>query len=141
MASAAPEVRYQIGYFPRNLRGNFCSRAGPPARHQHPNILTWERNGRVAKTEFLLPMARILGVTVEEVLGEARPRRVANPGGRLGQVFEAAAKLPRSKQDKVIALLEAFVDQHAAASWPLFPSVAGGQPIPPGQNGAGRVSG
>ena len=82
----------------------------------HPNILSWEKNGRVAKTEFLLPMARIFGVTVEEVLGEVRPRRVANPGGKLGQVFDAAAKLPRSKQDKVIALLEAFVDQHAAAS-------------------------
>jgi len=82
----------------------------------HPNILSWEKNGRVAKTEFLLPMARILGVTVEEVLGEVRPRRVANPGGKLGQVFDAAAKLPRSKQQKVIALLEAFVDQHAAAS-------------------------
>jgi transcriptional regulator with XRE-family HTH domain len=82
----------------------------------HPNILSWEKSGRVAKTEFLLPMARIFGVTVEEVLGEARPRRVANPGGKLGQVFDAAAKLPRSKQDKVIALLEAFVDQHAAAS-------------------------
>ena len=82
----------------------------------HPNILSWEKNGRVAKTEFLLPMARIFGVTVEEVLGEARPRRVANPGGKLGQVFDAAAKLPRSKQEKVIALLEAFVDQHAASS-------------------------
>jgi transcriptional regulator with XRE-family HTH domain len=82
----------------------------------HPNILSWEKSGRVAKTEFLLPMARILGVTVEEILGEARPRRVANPGGKLGKVFDAAAKLPRSKQDKVIALLDAFVDQHAAAS-------------------------
>ena len=58
----------------------------------HPNILSWEKNGRVAKTEFLLPMARILGVTVEEVLGEVKPRRVANPGGKLGQVFDAAAK-------------------------------------------------
>lgn len=82
----------------------------------HPNILSWEKSGRVAKTEFLLPMARILGVTVEEILGEAKPRRVANPGGKLGKVFDAAAKLPRSKQEKVIALLEAFVDQHAAAS-------------------------
>ena len=82
----------------------------------HPNVLTWEKNGRVAKTEFLLPMARILGVTVEEILGAAKPRRVANPGGKLGQMFDAAAKLPRSKQEKVIALLEAFVDQHAATA-------------------------
>jgi transcriptional regulator with XRE-family HTH domain len=80
----------------------------------HSNILYWERSGKVGKMEFLLPIANALGVTVEEVLGEARPRRVANPGGKLGQAFEAAAKLPRSKQEKVIALLEAFVDQHAS---------------------------
>jgi len=73
----------------------------------------WERSGKVAKPEFLLPLSRIFGVTVEELLGDPKPRRVANPGGKLGQVFEAAARLPRSKQDKVIALLEAFVDQHA----------------------------
>ncbi len=79
----------------------------------HSNILYWERSGKVGKMEFLLPLANSLGVTVEEVLGEPRPRRVANPGGKLGQAFDAAAKLPRSKQDKVIALLEAFVDQHA----------------------------
>ena len=82
----------------------------------HPSVLSWEKAGRVTKSEFLLPMARILGVTVEELLGEAKPRRVANPGGKLGRVFDAAAKLPRSKQEKVIALLEAFVDQHSAAS-------------------------
>ncbi len=56
------------------------------------------------------------GVTVEEILGEAKPRRVTNTGDKLGKVFDAAAKLPRSKQGKVIALLEAFVDQHTAAS-------------------------
>jgi hypothetical protein len=75
-----------------------------------------EKNGRVAKTEFLLPIAKILGMTVEEVLGEVEPRRVANPGGKLGEVFDAAAKLPRSKQEKAIALLEAFVDQHQATT-------------------------
>mgnify|MGYP000119332666 CR=1 FL=1 len=80
----------------------------------HSNILYWERSGKVGKMEFLLPMANALGVTVEEVLGEPRLRRVANPGGKLGQAFDAAAKLPRSKQEKVIALLEAFVDQHAS---------------------------
>ena len=79
----------------------------------HTTILYWERTGKVGKTEFLLPLSRILGVTIEEILGEARPRRVATPGGKLGQAFEAAAKLPRSKQEKIIALLDAFVDQHS----------------------------
>jgi transcriptional regulator with XRE-family HTH domain len=79
----------------------------------HTTILYWERTGKVAKAEFLLPLSRILGVTIEEILGEPRPRRVAIPGGKLGQAFEAAAKLPRSKQEKIIALLDAFVDQHS----------------------------
>ncbi len=35
--------------------------------------------------------------------------------GRLGLVF-AVAKLPSGKQEKIIALLEAFVDQRAAGS-------------------------
>ena len=82
----------------------------------HTNVMYWERSGKVARPEFLMPMANVLGVTVDELLGHSKPRRTANPGGKLGKVFEAAAKLPRSKQDKIIALLEAFVDQHAASA-------------------------
>jgi transcriptional regulator with XRE-family HTH domain len=81
----------------------------------HPNVLYWEKTGRVAKTEFLLPMARVLGVTVEEVLGEDRPRKTITAGGKMGRLFEQAAKLPRSQQDKVIAVLEPFVSAHAKA--------------------------
>ena len=54
-----------------------------------------------------------LGVTVEELLGESRPKRVLSPGGKMRQLFEAASKLPRSQQEKVLALLEPFVAQHA----------------------------
>jgi len=81
----------------------------------HTNIMYWERSGKVGKPEFLIPMSRILGVTVDELLGEPKARRVANPGGKLGKIFDAAAKLPRSKQDKILAVLEAFIDQHAKA--------------------------
>ena len=84
----------------------------------HTTVLYWERTGKVANTDLLLPVARILGVTVEEVLGEPKSRRGSVPGGKLGQAFEAASKLPRSKQDKIIALLEAFVDQHASQAEP-----------------------
>lgn len=88
----------------------------------HTTVLYWERTGKVAKTELLLSLARIFGVSVEEILGEPKPRRVPIPGGKLGQAFEAAAKLPRSKQEKVIALLEAFVDQHALKAEPASSS-------------------
>ena len=81
----------------------------------HTNLMYWERSGKVGKTEFLLPMAKALGVTVEEVLGEGRPRKTITAGGKMGQLFEDAAKLPRSQQDKVIAVLEPFVNAHTRA--------------------------
>ena len=79
----------------------------------HTTVMYWERVGKVGKTEFLLPMAKALGVTVEEVLGQARPRKTITAGGKMGQLFEEASKLPRSQQDKVIAVLEPFVSAHA----------------------------
>lgn len=48
-----------------------------------------------------MDMARVLGVTVEEVLGLKAPRKVASPAGRPGRTFEAVAKLPRRKQQKI----------------------------------------
>ena len=80
----------------------------------HTNVLNWEKAGRITKTEFIFPAASILGVTVEELLGLPKTRNNPIPGGKLGQAFEAAAKLPRGKQEKVIALLDAFVAQHTA---------------------------
>jgi transcriptional regulator with XRE-family HTH domain len=82
----------------------------------HTNIINWEKSGRVTKTEFIAPLAALLGVTPEELLGLPKSRLGPPAGGKLGQLFEAAAKLPRSKQEKVIALLEAFVDQHQATA-------------------------
>jgi len=60
-----------------------------------------------------MPISKALGVTVEELLGEARPKRVLSPGGRMRQLFESASKLPRSQQEKVLAVLEPFVSAHA----------------------------
>lgn len=81
----------------------------------HSNILYWERSGKVGKMEFLLPIAKALGVTVEEVLGEPRSRKTITAGGKMGQLFEEASKLPRSQQEKVLAVLEPFVTAHRTA--------------------------
>ncbi len=81
----------------------------------HTTVMYWESVGKVGKTEFLLPMAKALGVTIEEVLGELRPRKTVTAGGKMGQLFEEASKLPRGQQDKVIAVLEPFVNAHANA--------------------------
>lgn len=82
---------------------------------QHTSILYWESTGNLPRSEVLIPMAKALGVTVEELLGEPKPKRIVGPGGRLGQVFEEAAKLPRRQQQKVAEFVEAFVRQKGVA--------------------------
>jgi len=50
---------------------------------------------------------------VEELLGAVKPKRPSAPAGRMRQLFDAASKLPRSKQEKVLSVLEPFVSAHA----------------------------
>lgn len=82
---------------------------------QHTNVLFWEKSGLLPRSNVLIPMAKTLGVTVEELLGEPKPRRVVSPGGRLRQVFEAASHLPRREQQKLAEFVKIFVSQHSNA--------------------------
>ena len=80
------------------------------------NVSYWERSGQIPRSDVLAPMAKALGVTVEELLGEPRPKRVVSPGGRSRQLFEAVSKMPRRQQEKILDILEPFVRQHANGS-------------------------
>ena len=82
----------------------------------HSNVRYWETCGHTPRSDVLIPMAKALGVTVEELLGEPKPKRVIGPGGRLGQVFEAASRLPRRQQEKVAEFVEAFVEKKVASA-------------------------
>lgn len=79
----------------------------------HTNIVYWEKTGRVAKVELLPQLAAILGVSVEEVLGQPRPKCSPVAPGKLGQVFEAASKLPRRQQQKIIEFVEPFIRERS----------------------------
>lgn len=72
----------------------------------HTTILQWERAGKVAKAEFLVPLSEILGVTIEELLGQPKPRRAMAPGGKVGQVFRQVSELPRRQQQRIVAVVE-----------------------------------
>jgi transcriptional regulator with XRE-family HTH domain len=72
----------------------------------HTNVLYWEASGNLPRSNVLIPMAKALGVTVEQLLGEARPRRAPVAGGRLGQLVEKVSALPRRQQEKVIDIFE-----------------------------------
>lgn len=74
----------------------------------HSTVLHWEQNGKVTKTEYLLPVSQILGVSVEELLGQPRSRKNV-PAGRLGKVFSEVSTLPRRQQQKVIEMAEGFL--------------------------------
>lgn len=65
-----------------------------------------------ARSDVLVPIAKALGVTVEELLGKPdrkRTRPVA--GGKLGEIFERVSKLPRRQQQRIVELLELFVQK------------------------------
>ena len=77
------------------------------------NIHYWGSSGNLPRSNVLLPMAKTLGVTVEELLGAPKPRRAGPPGGKLGQVFAEVSELPRRQQQKVIEMAEGFLMRHA----------------------------
>ena len=78
----------------------------------HSNVGFWERSGTPPRSDLLPEIARVLGVGGEEVLGQPVKRRVAAaPGGKLGEVFQEVAKLPRGKQQRIISVVTALVAQ------------------------------
>jgi len=79
----------------------------------HTNVSYWERSGQIPRSDVLLPMAKALGVTVEELLGEPKLRRATAPGGKARQMFDAVSRLPRRQQQKIVEVVEALVAQHA----------------------------
>lgn len=80
---------------------------------QPTNISFWERTGKTPRSEVLVDMAKVLGVSIEQLLGEKSTRKgQANPAGKLGRTFEAVSKLPRSQQTKILEVVDALVAQH-----------------------------
>ena len=79
----------------------------------HTNVSYWERSGNLPRADLLRPIAKALGVTVEQLLGD-EPKRAMPTGGRLRQLFERASKLPRRQQEKLISVIEPFVTAQKA---------------------------
>jgi transcriptional regulator with XRE-family HTH domain len=79
----------------------------------------YERRAINPALEVVRGCAKALNVPVIELLGSednnnGRKRRGTGPTGKMRRLFEAASQLPRSQQEKLTAVLEAFVNQHAA---------------------------
>lgn len=82
---------------------------------EHPsNVGYWETSGQPPRADLLPRLAVILGVTIEEVLGEPPPRRSPALGGKAKLAFEAVSKLPRRQQEHILKVVNALIAQAAA---------------------------
>ena len=76
-----------------------------------------ERQPVAVRPELLLQLSDALGVTLDELLGQAaKPQRTTGPTGKMRQLFTAASRLPRSQQDKILAILQPFIREHVGQS-------------------------
>lgn len=79
------------------------------------NIGFWERTNTPPPSDALLRIAKVLGTTADELLtGKAPgPARKPGPPGRVSQTFDQVAKLPRSRQQKILDVVDALLAQQS----------------------------
>ncbi len=103
-ASTLKALRLAAGISQREL----ARRVG----ERQSNIAFWENTGKTPRADLLIPISEALGCSLEQLLGET-PKRKAPRGGKMRQLFETASRLPRRQQEKIVAVLEPFVNEHA----------------------------
>jgi transcriptional regulator with XRE-family HTH domain len=77
----------------------------------HSTIGYWESTGKLPRSEVLVPLARALGVSVEDLLGENTQKRQTTLRGKAAQLFDAISKLPRRQQEKIFEILRPYVKE------------------------------
>jgi len=76
----------------------------------------WERHPVALRADQLLKLAQALNVSVDDLVGtNGKKKRGTGPAGKTRQPFEAASRLPRSQQQKITAVLEAFIAHNRGA--------------------------
>jgi len=75
-----------------------------------------ERQPVAIRPELLLQLSEALGMSLDELLGQPLKPQRGGPSGKMRRLFEAASKLPRSQQDKILAILQPFIREHAGQS-------------------------
>jgi transcriptional regulator with XRE-family HTH domain len=73
------------------------------------NVSFWERTGTLPRSNVLAPIAQALGISIEDLLGDAGTQRANVPGSRVRRMFEQVQRLPRRQQDKICELLEPYL--------------------------------
>ena len=76
----------------------------------------WERKPVALHAEQMAKLADIFEVSADVIVGRVAPAPKRNgPIGKLEKLFEVARELPRGQQEKITAILEPFVNEHASA--------------------------
>jgi len=74
----------------------------------------WERKPIALHAEQIAQLAKIFEVSADFIVGSdsQKPKR-NGPKGKLEKVFEELQQLPKSKQQQIVGVVEAFVAQEA----------------------------
>ena len=77
----------------------------------------WERQPVALRPDQIKKLAEVLNTSVEHLFEEDdRAVRKGGPTGKARRLFEQVSKLPRSQQQHVLTVVEAFVERKAVAS-------------------------
>ena len=83
------------------------------------NISFWERTDKPPRSDVLPKLARVLRVSVEELLGEKADEAetlpeadLPGPHGQVQRAFDEVRKLPRRQQLKIAEFVTAFVNEY-----------------------------
>ena len=81
-------------------------------------VAAWERSATPPRGEFLVPLSKALGVTLEELLQADRKKTAKHrgPSSKLEKLVEEVSHLPRRRQQRIASLLEAMVAEEAKVS-------------------------
>lgn len=73
-----------------------------------PSYANWETHNVSLKPEQLTKVAQVLGVTVDALLedGNGSQGRRGGPTGKVRRVFEEVSKLPRSRQQRIVGVVQ-----------------------------------
>jgi transcriptional regulator with XRE-family HTH domain len=70
----------------------------------------WERHVTALRPDQIEKLANILGISIEELFtGNGKIKERSGPVGRARRVFEQVSKLPRSRQQYILKVVEDLV--------------------------------
>jgi hypothetical protein len=73
------------------------------------------------RPDQLEKLAEVLNISIADLLEDkSEKKRGTGPTGKMKQLFEKASELPRHQQQKISAVLEAFIAQHSLESKNAF---------------------